>query len=93
MIVHSVSTRMKIEDHRSRANFQGHEEQEDHSLKKTVEVTFICKKCKKAFRKVGIQVSLKVIFPPFLSPDVNIVRTCRNSTKPIASAHIATMNS
>uniref|UniRef100_A0A060SWF1 ARAD1A04070p n=1 Tax=Blastobotrys adeninivorans TaxID=409370 RepID=A0A060SWF1_BLAAD len=28
-----------------------HEENEDHKLRKTLEMTFICKKCKKAFRK------------------------------------------
>lgn len=29
----------------------GHEENEDHILQKTVEITLICKSCKKAFRK------------------------------------------
>lgn len=28
-----------------------HEEMQDHRLKKTAEMAFICKKCKKAFRK------------------------------------------
>lgn len=29
----------------------GHEESEDHKLRKTTEMTFACKKCRKAFRK------------------------------------------
>lgn len=29
----------------------GHEEAEDHPLRKTTEMTFACKKCRKAFRK------------------------------------------
>ncbi|CAN6629931.1 hypothetical protein TRVA0_012S01860 [Trichomonascus vanleenenianus] len=28
-----------------------HEENEDHPLRKTIDMTFVCKKCKKAFRK------------------------------------------
>lgn len=30
---------------------EGHEENEDHNLKKTFDITMICKKCRKAFRK------------------------------------------
>jgi len=30
---------------------QCHGEQENHELMRTMEMTFVCKKCKKAFRK------------------------------------------
>lgn len=39
----------------------GHEENEDHNLKKSLEMTFICKKCKKAFRKVRKKLGMSVV--------------------------------
>lgn len=38
-----------------------HNEMSDHPLKKTIEMTFLCKKCKKAFRKDMIRFEGKTV--------------------------------
>ncbi|ODQ65773.1 zinc finger protein [Nadsonia fulvescens var. elongata DSM 6958] len=63
-----------------------HLENEDHSLVKTLEVTFICKKCKKAFRKDLTDFDESDQFCPhcdneFVMPGVSQKTPARDETK------------